>query len=335
MTLATKNIITRYGKMKIFTNDTMIGIYLEKYGEWAQSEIDMISRFVYSGQYVLDIGAYLGSYTMALSQLVGPEGCVYSFEPRPEHFELLKENIETNSICCAKLKNAALSDKIEQVDFPPLDTSQRVNFAGQGLSSNFSTDGNMIFVPVITIDSLNLEKCDFIKLDVEGMEKQVLLGSENTLMRFRPTVYAECLTLQSAWDIIALMQSYHYVTQLHLAPLFNVRNHNGYSEDISNGSLQPMLLFLPSEKSNFFDSKISDIGLTKIETIDDLVIPFITCPNYIDLWALAPRIPSMVKKIDHLKLTYAKGVLDNIHRSFSWKITSPFRWVGNLIRRNE
>lgn len=60
---------------------------------------------------IFDIGANIGYYTLLAESLVGPEGRVFAFEPHPENYEKLKENIEVNGYTNCYLINKAVSDK--------------------------------------------------------------------------------------------------------------------------------------------------------------------------------------------------------------------------------
>jgi predicted methyltransferase len=63
--------------------------YLNSIRSFWSPEADVMVALVHEGDYVLDIGAYVGWYTRVLSKAVGPEGLVHSFEPIPTTFSLL------------------------------------------------------------------------------------------------------------------------------------------------------------------------------------------------------------------------------------------------------
>lgn len=76
-------------------------------------EIDapLVKHLISSGDYVVDIGASIGIYTKFLSQLVGPAGKVWSFEPISDTFEFLTNNVRKLGLENVELVNAAVSDK--------------------------------------------------------------------------------------------------------------------------------------------------------------------------------------------------------------------------------
>lgn len=131
------------------------------------------------GDWCIDAGAHIGCYSASLATYVGETGRVLSFEPNKELFECLKHNCPNGH-----LHNCALgSQKCRKA-------LQRV---GQNRGAFWLTnaDDGTADIEVVTIDDLNLEKLDFIKIDVEGMEPEVLQGGMNTIGKFKPAMFIE------------------------------------------------------------------------------------------------------------------------------------------------
>jgi hypothetical protein len=78
----------RYGTMSYLKADLVIGRSLEDYGEWAQAELDFLLDLIETGNAVFDIGAFIGTHTLAFAQRVGTLGIVCSFEPQTVPFQL-------------------------------------------------------------------------------------------------------------------------------------------------------------------------------------------------------------------------------------------------------
>lgn len=121
-------------------------------------------------------GGNCGMYPLLLSDYFER---VYTFEPDPLNFYCLVNNCQKDNII--KLQTAlgiraALADVSRRV---PSNTGAHTIVFGKP------------HVPVITIDSLELDACDFIQLDVEGQEVEVIGGASNTLDKFRPVISAE------------------------------------------------------------------------------------------------------------------------------------------------
>ncbi|MEJ2612240.1 MAG: FkbM family methyltransferase [Candidatus Thiodiazotropha sp.] len=141
-------------------------------------ERDGVSVKPEEGDFVIDGGACLGDATATFSNAVGANGKVYAFDPVKEHLDILEYNINQFPLKNVIAMPYGLSTKI--VDAEPI----TLNSYAPGFNP-----GNSI-VPLRTIDSLvdngEIKKVDFIKLDVEGCEKDVLLGASQTIHKFHP-----------------------------------------------------------------------------------------------------------------------------------------------------
>src|ERR1700733_1364742 len=164
---------TRYGKMFYYHDDQFIGHALEKYGEYSEAEPALWSKFLRTGNYVIDVGANIGCFTLALDALVTAmnpvyNGKVFAFEPQPENYKLLKLNTADRSHI--HVEHAALGDKTEIIKVRPLASLPHTNYGGfelQDISRIDDDDDDS--VAVITLDSFYKEdRLDFIKIDVEG-----------------------------------------------------------------------------------------------------------------------------------------------------------------------
>src|SRR5713226_5291119 len=129
----------RYGIMSFFKNDTIVSRSLKEYGEWAQAEIEFLVGLVGSRDTVLDIGAFIGTHTLAFAKQVSGGGKVYAFEPQSVFFEVLKKNVEQNALTNVRLFNVALSDDVRQAEIHQIDVQDSCNFAGTSLSAASST----------------------------------------------------------------------------------------------------------------------------------------------------------------------------------------------------
>ena len=131
-----------------------------------------------------DAGGNLGVYTLWAARIVGPTGSVHAFEPVPGTFARLVRNIELNNFDQVTAVNSALGADTGMI------TLYRVA-AASGLSSRyFVPKENPTEVPVTTLDAYFEGKPipQLIKVDVEGMELEVLMGAKRLLSGPTPPV---------------------------------------------------------------------------------------------------------------------------------------------------
>ena len=133
---------------------------------------------------IIDGGANMGVITIPMA--ANTSGCVYSFEPQKMFYYCLCGGLALNQISNVNAYNCALGASMTRLSLPAIDYNTYSDFGGATLEDNGKND-----VEVITIDSLQLPRLDFIKLDVETMEIQALLGGIDTITQYRPWCWVE------------------------------------------------------------------------------------------------------------------------------------------------
>ena len=166
-------------------NDSYIGKSVRLYGEYSEGEVDVFRQFVGPTAVVIDGGALFGEHTLALAELC-PAGHVLAFEPQRIPFQMLCGNCQLNSADNVDAERVALGAADGRTRVLPLspyaDSPWGIATTGTGVGD---------VVPVRTIDSYNLKRLDFVKLDLEGAEPDALLGGLETFRRCRPVLYVE------------------------------------------------------------------------------------------------------------------------------------------------
>lgn len=235
----------RHGMMLYNARDAYIGRSLEEYGEFSEGEIDVFRQFVGPGCVALDVGANIGTHVVWLAQAVGPAGWVLAFEPQRVVFQTLCGNVALNSLTNVQCFCAAVGGAPGQIVVPQLDYSQPNNYGGLGLGRFQQGEPT----PVIHVDGLKLKRCDFIKIDVEGMEEEVLKGAAQTIARLSPILYVENDRTDQSAALIRYIDSLGYRLYWHLPPLYNPRNFAGNSVDVFGAVVSRNMLCLPRSDS--------------------------------------------------------------------------------------
>jgi len=179
-------IEAREGKFFYPAQDTYIGKCLEQYGEWEQRLVDFSRSVVPEGGVIVEVGANIGSHTVPLAHHIGPEGVLYAFEPQRLIFQMLCANLVCNEVFNVNAVHAAVGDQVSTIMVPEIEIGSEYNF---GAVTVGGLEGKR--VPVVKIDDLNLERCDYIKVDAEGFEPQTMLGAYETIKRHKPVIYLE------------------------------------------------------------------------------------------------------------------------------------------------
>ena len=118
-------------------------------------------------------------------------------------------------------------------------------------------------VSLKAIDDLDLKACHFIKIDVEGMENEVLAGATDTLKKYRPILYVENDRRERAKELIEALFSAEYRLFWHLPALFNVDNFFGVEGNIFGNLISRNMFCMPNE------SEINVANFTEITSADD------------------------------------------------------------------
>jgi len=168
--------------------------YLHDVGsEFEPDTVTLFELFCGRDSCVLDVGANIGMTALALSQICA-HGQVAAIEPLPRNFQYLKENVSNSGVHNIRTFNFALGSS----EGPVLMQGHPSNFACSFIADNYTIPASDHFshrVPVKRLDdifsSLSLARLDFMKIDVEGYELEVLAGAKDILNTFKPLVFLE------------------------------------------------------------------------------------------------------------------------------------------------
>ena len=212
---------TRHGYTLFNQNDMYIGRSMDEYGEFSEGEIEMFRRIVSAGDVVVEAGGNIGAHTVALAKLAGPQGRVYTFEPQRIVFQTLCANIAVNSLGNVEALNAAVGAVAGEISVPELSPDRETNFGGLGLGEYKTGEQRA----VITLDSLGLERCKLLKIDVEGMELGVVQGAAKLIRDCQPIMYIENDREDRSAALIEHIAGLGYRMYWHLPPMFRENNY--------------------------------------------------------------------------------------------------------------
>jgi FkbM family methyltransferase len=189
-----------FGAWWLARNDYAGRIILE--GQFESAEFAFVSRFLRPGMSVLDIGAHHGFYTLLLSRRVGPEGKVFAFEPSPREKSALLWHVRINRCKNVTVEGLALGSQKEEARLFVVQGEQTgcnsLRTPAQDVSGEFTHTP----VHVVRLDDWlaehKIERLDFIKLDVEGGELEVLRGAVELFEKApRPVLLVEVQDLRT------------------------------------------------------------------------------------------------------------------------------------------
>lgn len=150
---------------------------------------EVIKQNISNGDLVMDIGANIGYFTLIMAKGIRENGKVFSFEPEPKNFELLKKNVEINNYSNVILEKKAIGNKTGIAKLYLADKKDNIFYSG--LHRIFRSDlvsqiSNPISINIIKLDDYlqdlkSIKKIRLIKIDVEGAEFDVLKGMSKIL----------------------------------------------------------------------------------------------------------------------------------------------------------
>ena len=185
----------RYGLVKGLKRKGGLG-FIPKIMEMTEEEKFLVDLDL-KGQTVFDVGAFIGLFTMFFARVVGKDGKVVAFEPNPSLCNKIKENLLLNNFGNVEVKQLALGreKKREILAFPSMipgvgsiEEHEKVRILQQKRART-------VEIEVDTVDNLvtakKIPRPDFVKIDVQGAELDVLIGMSNALKMCKPKILVE------------------------------------------------------------------------------------------------------------------------------------------------
>jgi FkbM family methyltransferase len=190
----------------------LIGWKIFFFGEYESGTNQVLAKYIKPGDTVIEAGANIGSETLLIAKIASG-GHVHAFEPNPYTFQRLKINVSVNELTNVNIYDCALGESNSNIQFNifPKD------FCNSGMSSKYMETAKTRKIDVVqkTLDSFieenNINKVDFIKMDIQGAEMDMLTGAAGTISRFRPTIFTEaCEPYNDTKLLYQVLKDYGY-----------------------------------------------------------------------------------------------------------------------------
>ena len=187
--------------------------------DFALALLTVRRKYSGDGVFALDCGANVGAHTIEWARHMHGWGSALAFEPQERIFYALAGNIAINNCLNAGARWVALGSENKTIQIPAPDYLQpssfgslelrktaRTEFIGQAISYD---EAQMVPVQQISIDSLALPRVDLMKIDVEGMELDVLEGAKDSLEKHQPLLLVEVIKTDRA-QLEQVLQGHGY-----------------------------------------------------------------------------------------------------------------------------
>jgi len=163
-----------------------------------ETDARALPLLVHPGDFVIDVGAFVGFYTQRLSRLVGPGGVVWSFEPMPHTFDILTTAVRELRLSNVRTLPYALSDSVgaATMEVPRYKGGGESWWDAKIVEGSQRPDYRHVEIARRTLDLLlsdNTRPVAFIKIDAEFHELHCVRGAMESLRRWHPVVQVEML----------------------------------------------------------------------------------------------------------------------------------------------
>jgi FkbM family methyltransferase len=159
-------------------------------GSWEPDATATMRQLIQPGMTVFDVGANVGYFTLLFARLVGETGTIVAFEPTTWAIRKLRRNMSLNDFRNIVAEQLALSDTAGEVETSSMQTAFRASWP-----LTDSRERAPEAVTLLPLDSYvrraNIERVDFIKVDVDGYEHRVVQGAAETLRAHQPHMMLE------------------------------------------------------------------------------------------------------------------------------------------------
>ena len=193
---------SRIGEFTIYKNDAIISQAIRLFGEYCHAEIDVMATYLNENSLYIDIGTNIGYHALGVHRATNCQ--VLGFEPNPKHFAVAVHNCRNTLVGKIELMNAAVSNTKSTFIMKDFDETVESNYG----DIHHTSEG--IETEAVVLDDILLVHPQFIKIDVEGHELEVLHGSVKTISKARPIIMYEALEYDVWTECYKFLDSKNY-----------------------------------------------------------------------------------------------------------------------------
>jgi FkbM family methyltransferase len=202
---------SRHGRIIVSPLDTYVGRSFCEYGEFSEGEVAIFDKIIQPGMVVADVGANFGAFTIFFAKKAAK---VYAIEPQRMVYNALCGTVALNALWNVVPVNAAVGATHGTIQVPELALDHENSWGGVEIGTGAYT------VPLTPITTA----CDFLKIDVEGMEREVLLGAAEMIAECKPVMYIENDRKDKAEALVQTIRDLGYKAFWHGTMLYNKDN---------------------------------------------------------------------------------------------------------------
>lgn len=219
------NILKRakHGLLLVIYNDVYQGKLIQEYGEYCEFELMLFKKLIECGSTVYDVGAGFGLYTIPMARHVGKNGKVFAFEPERHSFYILMANTKINQLQNVFVHNYGCGQIEKTFSIQNVNTNSIDDFGSTCLYSQ-PANNKSYTTCIKTLDSLSLDKPDFIKISANSMESEVLKGAKQIIKKYKPIISINAQIEDNNQNIIKIMKSWKYQVYQYNSPIYNPNN---------------------------------------------------------------------------------------------------------------
>jgi FkbM family methyltransferase len=174
--------------------DRITSYILLEQEDWFEDEIRFVRRWLRPGMQAVDVGANIGVYTLSMARCVGSAGRVWAFEPTPDSADLLQRSLAVNGAANVAVHRSAVSDRNGTIALAVSAHPESNAIAAAGAARE-----GVVECAAVTLDRIAGEEdwraVDFVKLDVEGHEREAIRGGAAFLRAASPLLMLEVRVL--------------------------------------------------------------------------------------------------------------------------------------------